>query len=134
MAVYFVDSWFFIALLDESDNHHRQAVRLARRVTGDRLLTHDAVMTEVLAFVSCAGADIRQQAVAIVRRTIQQHHVDPVDRALFLRALDRYESRPDKEYSHVDCMSMIVMEDYGIKHVLTNDHHFAQAGFTVVTE
>src|SRR4051794_7589493 len=109
MAVYFVDSWFFIALLAESDNHHRQAVRLARRVTSDHLVTHDAVLTEMLAFFSCAGADIRQGAVAIVQRTIQQHHVEPVGRALFLRALDRYSSRFDKEYSHVDCMSMLVM-------------------------
>jgi predicted nucleic acid-binding protein len=27
---------------------------------------------------------------------------------------------------------MIVMEDHGIHHVLTNDHQFEQAGFTLV--
>ena len=134
MAVYFVDSWFFIALLYEPDDHHRRALRLARRITGDRLVTHDAVMTEMLAFFSSAGASVRQQAVEIVRRTVAQHHVEPVGRTLFLRGLNRYEARPDKEYSHVDCISMIVMEDYGIRHVLTNDHHFAQAGFTLVNQ
>jgi predicted nucleic acid-binding protein len=31
-------------------------------------------------------------------------------------------------------MSMEVMERRGITHVLTNDHHFRQEGFTVVNE
>ena len=52
--------------------------------------------------------------------------------ASFARALDLYEARPDKEYSLVDCMSMVVMRERGITHVLTNDHHFRQEGFTVV--
>ena len=42
--------------------------------------------------------------------------------------------RPDKEYSLVDCMSMTLMRERGITHVLTNDHHFRQEGFTVVNE
>lgn len=29
---------------------------------------------------------------------------------------------------------MVLMEERGIRQVLTNDHHFAQAGFTVVNE
>ena len=55
-------------------------------------------------------------------------------RELFERALSLYERRPDKEYSLVDCMSMTLMRERGITHVLTNDHHFRQEGFTVVSE
>jgi len=134
MAVYFADSWFFIALLDDADTDHRQVVRLAQRISRDDIVTHDAIFTEVLAFFSRAGARVRRDAADLVRRTMQQSQVNSVDRVLFFRALDRYESRFDKEYSHVDCMSMIVMEDYGIQHVLTNDHHFTQAGLTVVNQ
>jgi predicted nucleic acid-binding protein len=59
-----------------------------------------------------------------------------VERAsdLFSAALSLYEQRPDKEYSLVDCMSMTLMRERGITHVLTNDHHFRQEGFTVVNE
>lgn len=39
-----------------------------------------------------------------------------------------------RTYSLVDCISMVVMEERGIQHVLTNDHHFTQAGFTVVNQ
>ena len=45
-----------------------------------------------------------------------------------------YAARPDKEYSLVDCMSMVVMKARNIDHVLTNDRHFSQEGFVVVSE
>jgi predicted nucleic acid-binding protein len=31
-------------------------------------------------------------------------------------------------------MSMVVMRERGITHVITHDHHFRQEGFTVVSE
>jgi predicted nucleic acid-binding protein len=46
--------------------------------------------------------------------------------------LERFEDRQDKGYSLTDCMSMIVMENYGIQEVLTSDKHFKQAGFTIL--
>jgi predicted nucleic acid-binding protein len=68
----------------------------------------------------------------MVRRALRDFTVEPMTRTLFIRGMDRYAARLDKEYSHVDCMSMIVMEDLAIQHVLTNDHHFQQEGFTLV--
>ena len=132
MAVYFADTWLFIAVLHRFDDHHSQASRLWRRISSDRIVTHDGVLTELLAFFSSTGAHARLKAAEAVRRSFLLHEVLPIDRALFRRGLDRYEARLDKEYSHVDCMSMVVMEDRGIQHVLTNDHHFQQEGFTIV--
>src|SRR5262245_26576771 len=120
---YFVDAWFFIALTDRRDSYHRQARVLARRMAGAELTTHDAVFFEMLAYFSDEGSEARANAAANVRDAIRSMRVVPADRALFLRALDRYERREDKEYSLVDCMSMIVMEDFAIQHVLSNDHH-----------
>ena len=134
MQKYFADAWFFIALFDRRDSHHARAMRVAGRVPAIDLVTHEAVLTEVLASFSDDGAFARQRAVEGARATMRNSDVITPDRALFLRALDRYAARPDKEYSLVDCMSMLVMEDRGIRHVLTNDHHFTQAGFTVVSE
>ena len=56
------------------------------------------------------------------------------DRARFLAGLGLYEKRRDKEYSVVDCMSMELMREHGITHILTNDHHFQQEGFFLVNE
>jgi predicted nucleic acid-binding protein len=132
MAVYFADTWLFIAVLDRFDEHHSQASALWRRSANARIVIHDGVLTELLAFFSGGGVRARQEAVDLTRQVLMRAEVVPVDRVLFLRGLDRYETRPDKAYSLVDCMSMVVMEDRGITHVLTNDHHFRQEGFTVL--
>jgi len=127
----FVDTWFFIALLDPRDTHHRNALRLSAAMDSSLLVTHEGVLTEALAYFAETRA--RTAALLVVRQSLQKMQVIPASR-LFERALDLYESRPDKEYSLVDCMSMVVMRDRGIAHVLTNDHHFRQEGFTVVSE
>lgn len=132
--VYFVDAWFLIALIDRSDSNHHAAARLIRRLAGVQLVTHEAIFFEVLAFFSEEGSHARREAVSIIRRALFEMMVVGSDRASFLRALDRYAARPDKEYSLTDCLSMIIMEDRGIRYVLTNDHHFAQAGFLLVNE
>ena len=134
MQKYFADTWFFIALVDRRDAHHAQARRLASTVLRYPIVTHDYVLSEFLASFSDDGARARSLAVAAARQAFREYEVIPADRPLFLRALTRYEQRPDKEYSLVDCMSMVVMEERGITHVLTNDHHFAQAGFTVLNQ
>jgi predicted nucleic acid-binding protein len=134
MHTYFADAWFLIALYDRRDSHHGQALRVARRLGTIPVVTHDAVLTEVLAFFSEEGAYARKVAVDGIRHAIQSYDVRSVHRELFIAGLDRFAARPDKEFSHVDCMSMVLMERLGIRHVLTNDHHFAQAGFTVVSE
>ena len=58
----------------------------------------------------------------------------PQTRESFLRGLDLYAKRSDKEYSLVDCISMTAMRDNGITDILTNDHHFAQEGFHVLIQ
>ncbi|MBV8517272.1 MAG: type II toxin-antitoxin system VapC family toxin [Acidobacteria bacterium] len=130
----FVDTWFFAALLDARDSHHREARAIEKRYSAYHLLTHDAVLTELLSYFSEFGAQMRRAAVAIVRNAFTQMHVVHADEALFRRAVDLYEARPDKGYSLADCMSMLVMRDRGITHILTNDHHFRQEGFTVVSD
>jgi uncharacterized protein len=134
MTRYLADAWFYVALMDRRDSHHARAVRLAGIISANQIVTHDAVFTEVLAYFAEDGARARQQAVDSVRRTMSVSQVIPANRRLFNAALDRYSGRPDKEYSLVDCMSMVVMEEQGIQHILTNDHHFTQAGFTLVNQ
>lgn len=51
------------------------------------------------------------------------------DEALFLEAWNLLTSRPDKEWSLADAVSMLQMRRYSVTEALTNDHHFTQAGF-----
>lgn len=134
MREYFVDTWLLVAALDRDDGHHQRARRLGIALVDAPLITHDAVLTEVLAYFSGDGARMRQMAVDAVRTVRTRYTVLAADRTLFDRALTLYAARPDKEYSLVDCMSMVVMRERGITHVLTNDHHFRQEGFIVLSD
>jgi predicted nucleic acid-binding protein len=134
MPDYFVDTWYFVARLDRSDLHCARARLLAARFALARLVTHDAVLSEFLAYFSGHGASARIEAARAVREVANRMIVIPGSRDLFLQALSLYEVRPDKAYSLVDCMSMVVMKERGMRHVLTNDHHFRQEGFIVVNE
>ena len=67
-----------------------------------------------------------------MRCRTMQWTVFPQSRASLLDALTLYESRPDKEYSLTDCISMQTMRREGLTEVLTNDHHFTQEGFRIL--
>jgi predicted nucleic acid-binding protein len=131
---YFVDAWFFIGALDRRDAHHERITRLQTRLAHAPMVTHTAIFHEVLAYFAEDGWMARERAMQMIRRLLIRADVITPDRSLFLRALDRYAARPDKEYSLTDCLSMVIMEERGIREVLTNDHHFSQAGFVVVSE
>jgi uncharacterized protein len=135
MAVYFADTWYLIALFDPHDTHHARARRLDHSTARDFIATHDGVFSEMLAYFSADGSLIRRRISDFVRaRQIDSAWYVGRGSDLFNRALRLYSERPDKEYSLVDCMSMTLMRERGITHVLTNDHHFRQEGFTVVNE
>ena len=134
MRTYFADTWFFIALHDRHDGHHTRALRVQAAVANGLVLTHEAILSEVLAHFCDDGPQSRLLAGALVRDILRTFRVLTPDRRLFLRALDLYMQRPDKQYSLVDCISMVVMRDHGVTHVLTNDHHFRQEGFVLVDQ
>ena len=56
----------------------------------------------------------------------------PQSRDSFLRAMDLYGRRLDKQYSLTDCASMNAMRSEAVTDALTNDHHFAQEKFVVL--
>lgn len=132
MREYFVDTWFLIAYFDPADSGHLAARQIERRLGSWPFVTHDGVFFELLAMFSDEGAAVRRRGVRLVRESMARWTVVPADRERFLKALSHYDSRPDKEYSLVDCMSMTIMRERGITHVLSNDHHFSQEGFTLV--
>ena len=135
MRRYFVDTWYLIALSDRFDANHGLALRIEPITRGRELVTHEAVLTEYLTFLADAGPMMRQTAVRRVRGILEQPQWTVARSSdLFSFALDLYSRRLDKAYSLVDCMSMVLMRAESITHVLTNDHHFRQEGFTVVNE
>jgi predicted nucleic acid-binding protein len=56
----------------------------------------------------------------------------PPAQDLFEQGIGLFAKRPDKEWSLTDCISFIVMREYGLTDALTADRHFEQAGFKIL--
>jgi len=97
------------------------------------ILTTDEVLAEFLNAHSKAPK-MKGTVTHIVREIMEDPRVTvvPQSRNTFLRGLERYQSRLDKDYSLTDCVSMNLMEDFEITEVLTHDHHFSQEGFKIL--
>lgn len=134
MKEVFADTLYWIAVTYPDDMWHSFAVEAFKRLGPVHLVTTDEVLIEFLTALSAAGAYYRRKAAGAVRGILASEDVTvlPQSRATFLAGLDLYERRADKGYSLTDCVSMNAMRELGLAEILTNDHHFEQAGFVVL--
>jgi uncharacterized protein len=132
MTRYFVDAFYWIALLSRRDQWHGRVLAFDATLGDATLYTTDEVLTEFLAFFS--ASDLRTRAAAFAQRILWDVRttVIPQTRTGFLDALALYQARPDKAYSLTDCISMQAMRREGLTDVLTNDRHFTQEGFHIL--
>jgi hypothetical protein len=125
----FSDTYYFLALLHKGDAAHAKAVALAEKLT-DPIVTTAWVLTEVGDALSAPG--LRMQFVHLVEslRADPACTIVPASPELFNAGLSLYAERSDKGWTLTDCISFVVMHQYGITEALTGDRHFEQAGFT----
>ncbi len=130
----FVDTFYWIALLNPKDNYHHKVLEINQSLPGTRLVTTEEVFSELLTFYSKSGIRQRQRTVTLVRKIMDDKNIQVIeqDHESFLFGLTLYEERFDKGYSLADCVSMNVMRKLEITQVLTHDQHFAQEGFTIL--
>jgi len=131
MRVCFADTSFFVAFLNARDTEHAAAVDLMENFEG-RILTTDWVLVELGNFLAARAS--RQLFTPFVRDlpTDARFDIVPASREQRESGGALYEARPDKEWSLTDCISMVVMEQHGVREVFTADHHFEQAGYTIL--
>ena len=129
----FADTLYWLALFVPGDAW-AEAARAAD-LQDASLVTTEEVLSEFLAAVSGHGDHARRLACRSVRAILNDPGVEVVAQSheSFLAGLALYERRPDKQYSLVDCISMI-MRQHRIQEILTHDRHFSQEGFTRLLE
>lgn len=73
----------------------------------------------------------RTAAVRFIEQCYQTDNIRvvTVDPQLLTRAVQLYQSRPDKTWGLTDCISFVVMQDQGLINAVTVDKHFVQAGY-----
>ena len=131
MKTVFADTGFWVALVWEDDPYHDRAVAIRDQLGPVMVVTSDLVLNELLNFFTKMGSEARRAAVQMVERieVMRNCVVQPNTRELFDAAIRLYGNRLDKEWSHTDCASMLIMERRNITEALAHDYHFEQRGF-----
>lgn len=128
MKPVFADTFYFLALLSDRDQHHERAVEFTKSFRG-RMVTTTWVLTE-LGNQLHSGRD-RERFLTFLAKLKSNPNVSiaPTNDELFDSGVELFRMRPDKEWFLTDCVSFVVMQRSRISEALTGDHHFEQAGF-----
>lgn len=126
----FLDTSYVIALASSRDAHHKKAVELAEQIERDstHLVTTRGVFLEI--GDALARRQYRTAAIDLLASITEDPTIEvvPATEELCARALELYQSRPDKEWGLTDCLSFVLMDDRELNSALTADAHFQQAG------
>ncbi len=130
----FVDTQPLLASLSTYDQHHEISIAYLRGYAESftPIATSEWVLTEFLSGAS--KPPFRSAAAKVVDTLIESSLVTIVraNRADWKDGLALYSDRDDKEWSLVDCISILICRRLRIRNVLTHDHHFTQAGFEIL--
>jgi uncharacterized protein len=131
MKTVFADTSFYIALLNQRDEHHQQARQFADEYPGD-FVTSAWIVTELADYL-CNTAN-RNLFLSIYGdlRADARVTIVPFSTDLFDRGIELYAARPDKDWSLTDCVSFLIMRQLQLHEAAAADHHFVQAGFAAL--
>ncbi len=124
----FADTFYYFALINEKDDAHLRALEFSKTLDVP-IVTTAWVLTELANGLS--GLLHRRNFIRILNslRSDSDTTFIPPSQALFEKGVELYTARMDKEWSLTDCISFVVMKDYGLTEALTGDRHFEQMGF-----
>jgi predicted nucleic acid-binding protein len=131
LAEAFIDTSFVVALINQRDQYHAQAVELASQFDKRSLITTDAVLLEI---GNALARNFKALSIQIIEHFLTSDEVEIIslNAELFARAFALYRSHLDKSWGLIDCVSFVVMRDCGLTQSLTADKHFEQAGFSIL--
>ncbi len=131
MTACFADTFYFLAMVNPHDAAYPRVSQFNASFRGP-LLTTAWVLTEVAdALAHTANRPLFQILYVRLQSDRRVTIVQPTTQ-LFESGIDLYNDRRDKRWSLTDCISFLVMRQHGLTEALTGDHHFEQAGFTLL--
>ncbi|MCI0494404.1 PIN domain-containing protein [candidate division KSB1 bacterium] len=134
MKPVFVDTSALIAMCNKRDQFHQQAIELRNQFIRSKRahITTSALLMELGNAFS--PIQLRSTAIRLIEtiKISRFWQVIPINDDLFDRGFAKFKQMADKEWSLVDCISIIIAEELHITEIFTNDHHFEQAGFKIL--
>jgi predicted nucleic acid-binding protein len=132
MSPVFIDASYLLGLELKDDQNHEAAVAHWRRVAiaCPAMVTTSYVFDEVVTFLNTRGHHRKATQVGNALLSSPSLRLVHVDQTLFETAWDYFQQHADKTYSFTDCVSFVVLRNFGIATAFAFDRHFVQAGFT----
>ena len=124
----FADAFYFFAMFNPKDSAHQKALAFASE-HDEPIVTTAWVLTELADGLASTGRRRAFGQLVARLRADPENEIVPPSEELMDRGMKLYDARPDKEWSLTDCISFVVMKEFGLTDALTGDHHFEQAGF-----
>jgi len=131
MKAVFADTSFYLAVLSPRDIAHANALQVGHRIERPVVLS-DFILLELGNALSRVGQRVLFSKLVPHLRSQPNVQIIPASRDLLERGFELFSRRLDKAWSLTDCTSFVAMGDEGLSEALTTDHHFEQAGFTVL--
>jgi len=130
----FVDSGFWIALLDSKDIHFCSAKDIFAKLCGEyEAVSSEFVVFETITYLNCS---LKQHDLAV--RFLESIHssgmiIMPLDSNVRDNAIAIFKQYADKPFSFTDCTSFELMRREDIQLCAGFDKHFQQMGFHWLT-
>lgn len=133
MSDVFADTAGWANFFVRSEPFNQQAIELMRDWNRSQtvVVTSNYVLTELVALFSSPLRMPRPQQIQTIEiiKAASWVEIVHVTSNLDSAAWELLKNRTDKNWSLVDCSSMVIMKEREITDAFTSDHHFEQAGF-----
>jgi len=126
----FVDTWGWLTLLDKKEHKHKEAVEYTETFAklNGKAYTTDYILDETITILFMRVYFKKaKEAVESIFNLVKDGNLvlKRMTSERFQKAWDlRLKYYDKKEISFTDMTSFVVMEEFGIKEVLTEDEHF----------
>ena len=118
----------------KNDSFHQQALKIREELKHSQtnFVTTNAIILEFgNAFSSIKLKTTAIQMITAIKHSKKWKCVN-IDDSLIEQGFQIFTKMTDKEWGLVDCTSIIVAKKWGISEIFTTDHHFEQAGFSIL--
>lgn len=130
----FVDTSALIAIGNKRDAFHTQALEVNDQLVGSNsfFVTSSAVLLEFGNAFSTVN--LKPFSIRLIDAVMQSKKWKSVvvDENIMNDSFELYKQMIDKDWGFVDCTSIVLAKSIGIQNVFSTDHHFEQAGLTIL--
>jgi predicted nucleic acid-binding protein len=127
----FLDANYIISLFVEDHKFHERAKEIDELLIGKEQIISRLVISEVITILNIK---LKASNEVIERAYNQMYNYYEVieDHYFYDKGLEKILKYDDKDLSLFDCIYMAVMEELGIKKIVTFDNHFTNKGIEVI--